>query len=306
MERRKLIFLVASLVLGLMAADAVAQATGRRPGGRRILGALRGQQTPAGALPAPSGTQPTPNGAQPAAPVRQPGQLLRNLGGVVQGALQDGTLDPLLDKATSPTVQPGVPVASPLGATSNLKPRHLRSSQPFTADWYAGHPHAWKYASPGVDAWTVATFASAAAWLGVNAAPPLSLANGENVFTDASVASQTPPTVEGDYLPLGVFGLAPAGAQDPSAVLQLAVSKSGEIQGNYLDVITGQDLPLSGTFDKQTQLATIKLATPSSAEFEISLVSLTRTSGSARVRFENGESLDWSLVRFELAPPANK
>jgi hypothetical protein len=134
----------------------------------------------------------------------------------------------------------------------------------------------------------------------------LSLANGENVFTDASVASQASPTVAGDYLPLGVFGLAPAGAQDPSAVLQLAVSKSGEIQGNYLDVITGQDLPLSGTFNKQTQLATIKLATPASAEFEISLVSLTRTSGSARVRFENGESLDWSLVRFEVAPPANK
>jgi hypothetical protein len=189
-----------------------------------------------------------------------------------------------------------------LGATSNLKASHLSSTQPFTSDWYSAHPRAWNYANPGVNAWTVTTFASAAAWLGVNAAPPLSLANGENVFTDASVAPAAGPTVAGDYLPLGVFALAPAGAQDPSALVQLAVSKSGEIQGNYYDVITGQDLTLSGTLDKQTQLATFKLATPASAEFEISLVSLTRTSGSARVRFEGGESRDWSLVRFE--PPA--
>jgi hypothetical protein len=283
--------LLVIVVVGCLASDAFAQ-PGRRAGGRRIVDGLRGATPAAGA-------------AQPDAPARQPGPLregLRNLGGTMQGALKDGTLDPLLSKAIAPDMQPGVPVASPLGATSNLKASLSTRNQPFTPAWYAEHPQAWQYTHPHADAWAVATFAGAAAWLSVTAAAPANSASGENVFTDASVAPEPDSEVAGDFLPLGVFALAPAGAQDPSALIQLALNKAGEVQGNYYDVITGQDLVLSGAFDKQTQLATFKLATPGSAEFEVSLVSLTRTSGSARVRFESGESRDWSLVRFE--PPA--
>lgn len=288
MQSRRILCLLVLLVVGCIASDAFAQ-PGRRAGGRRIVDGLRGATPAAGA-------------AQPDASARQPGPLregLRNLGGTMQGALKDGTLDPLLSKAIAPDVQPGVPVASPLGATSNLKANLTTRDQPFTPAWYVEHPRAWQYSHPHADAWAVATFAGAAAWLGVTAAAPTNSASGENVFTDASVAPEPDSTVAGDFLPLGVFALAPAGAQDPSALLQLGVNKAGEVQGNYYDVITGQDIALTGAFDKQTQLVTFKLATPTSAEFEVSLVSLTRVEGSARVRFDGGELRDWSLVRFE-------
>jgi hypothetical protein len=259
--------------------------------GRR-LGRLRNP-------PAPQ-MQPAP-GVQPAPP-RPPGQLrerVQNLGGKI---LDSGALDSLTGKA-SENLPGALPSATPnLATNAQLKATLPAGKQPFTPGWYADHPTAWQYTHPHADAWAVATIGTVAAWLGIPAPLPADAASGENVFTSQSVAPPAEVPEVGDYLPLGVFALGPHGAHDASALVQLAVSKSGDLRGTYYDVVTGQEQPLSGQFDKQTQLATFKLESPDSAEFEISLVSLTRPEGNARLRFTGGQTRDWSLARFE--PPA--
>jgi len=260
--------------------------------GRRLVGRLR--------IPPAPPAQPAPR-AQPAPP-RPSGQLrerVQNLGGKL---LDSGALDGLAGNAGE--ILPGAlsDAATPnLATNSQLKATLPAGEQPFTPGWYANHPAAWQYTHPHADAWAVATIGTVAVWLGIPALPPADAASGENVFTSQSIAPPASLPEVGDYLPLGVFALGPHGAHDASALVQLAVSKSGELRGTYYDVVTGQEQPLSGQFDKQTQLATFKLESPDSAEFEISLVSLTRPEGNVRLRFADGQTRDWSLARFE--PP---
>ncbi len=267
------------LVLGGLYSDAEAQL------GRRLGDRLR-------AAPSPNST-PRNDG--------QFRQRLENLGGKIQTAIDNGALDALTAKAGENL--PALPgsLTGSLAPGGQLKAELSSGNRPFTPAWYADHPKAWHYTHPHADAWAVASIGTVSAWLGIAVAAPASTALGDNVFTSDSV---TPPPVEipaaGDYLSLGVFALGPAGARDPSALLQLAVSKQGELHGNYYDVVTGQELPLSGKLDKQTQLATFKADALSSAEFEVSLVSLTRPEGSARLRFDNGQTQDWTLARFGL------
>ena len=289
---RQYLFSTVAVVLvgGSLLSNAEAQV------GRRLGGRLRNPPAPAApSVPDVQPAQPRPSG--------QFRERVQNLGGKLQSAVDSGALDGLTGKDGSP-----LSGALPAGATPNLATNsHLKAAlpageQPFTPGWYAAHPTAWQYTHPHADAWAVATIGTVAVWLGIPAPLPADAASGDNVFTSQSVAPPAEVPEVGDYLPLGVFALGPHGAHDASALVQLAVSKSGELRGTYYDVVTGQEQPLSGQFDKQTQLATFKLAAPDSAEFEISLVSLTRPEGNARLRFADGQTRDWSLARFE--PPA--
>jgi hypothetical protein len=291
MRQRLLISAAILLIYGSSLAVAEAQI------GRRLGGRLR---TP----PAPQ-AQPAP-GAQPAPP-RPSGQLrerVQNLGGKL---LDSGALDGLTGKDGTPLTGALPGAATPnLATNAHLKATLPAGEKPFTPGWYAAHPTAWQYSHPHADAWAVASIGTVAVWLGIPAPLPADAASGDNVFTSQSVAPPAEVPEVGDYLPLGVFALGPHGAHDASALVQLAVSKSGELRGTYYDVVTGQEHPLSGQFDKQTQLATFKLESPDSAEFEISLVSLTRPEGNARLRFADGQTRDWSLARFEPPEAAAK
>ena len=284
MRQRLLLSVVMLLVCGSSLPAAQAQL------GRRLGDRLRN--------PPPPQTQPAPS-TQPA-PARPPGQLrerVQNLGGRL---LDSGALDGLTNGENLPGALPGS--ATPNLATSaQLKATLPAGEQPFTPGWYVNHPASWQYTHPHADAWAVATIGTVAAWLGIPALPPADAASGENVFTTQSIAPPATLPEVGDYLPLGVFALGPHGAHDASALVQLALSKSGELRGTYYDIVTGQEQPIRGQFDKQTQLAAFKLESPHAAEFEISLVSLTRPEGNARLRFADGQTRDWSLARFE--PP---
>jgi hypothetical protein len=279
MHQRILLPLVAALVCGSFLADAQAQV------GRRLGSRLR---NPPAATPGQSATP------------RQPGQFRERVQNLGDKLIESGALDALTGKEGAlPGALPNGAATPNLATSSQLKATLPAGQQPFTTAWYAEHPSAWRYTHPHADAWAVATIGTVAAWLGIPVAQPATTASGEDVFTSESVA---PPAIVpdvGDYLPLGVFALAPHGAHDASAFVQLAISKSGELRGTYFDVVTGEEQPLQGQFDKQTQLATFKLESPRSAEFEISLVSLTRPEGNARLRFADGQTRDWSVARFE-------
>jgi hypothetical protein len=219
--------------------------------------------------------QPEPT---PAAP-RPTGQLRQNLGKVLQGAINSGAIEALAGDSQPAAESPAAAVAE---APNTLKAALPSPERPFTPAWYSAHTHAWKLPSASGDLWNGASIEQASSWLGLNTADaPAQPESGEQ------------------FLPLGVFALAPAGGNEPSALVQLAVRPDGTLRGNYLDRVTGTSWPIEGTLHKHTQLATFRASVPGSAEFEASLVSLTRPHGSVRLRFAGGETRDWNLARFE-------
>jgi hypothetical protein len=176
---------------------------------------------------------------------------------------------------------------------SQLKTNFTPANQPFTPAWYAGHPRAWQYTHPHADAWAVATFGVAAGWLGLGAA-------GGTVYTSETVDSDA----AGDFLPLGVFAMAPKSERDASALVQLALNQQGDLRGNYYDVLTGQDQVVAGTVDKTTRRATFQVGPGGKVAFETTLASLTRPTGSVTLRFQDGRTRQWTLARFDDPAPS--
>ena len=297
MRNRCFVALGVALVVGFMIAGAQARppgdGSGKRGGGPRVGGARPGNVRP-GNIGAP-----------------QPGP--RNLGGKLQS--------PAGGKRAGNRANVNFQ-----NKVSRLKTNFTPAKHPFTPAWYANHPRAWRFPHPHADVWAAATIGVAAAWLGIDAASG-DAADGDTVYTgetgqggEADENDQAAETESdeqtnaddglgasggGDYLPLGVFALAPKSEQDASAVVQLAVDKQGNLRGNYYDVLTGQGQAVVGTLDKKTQRATFAVSPKGNVSFETTLEGLTQPTGSVTLRFQNGETRQWTLARFDNpAPPA--
>ncbi len=277
MQKRWYVALAIALVTSLLVHDAQARPGGRRGGGRLGNGV---QQQPG-------------NGVQPSSTRSrgQFGQRLGNLATKLQSAASGGALDGLL-KDLGTFSKDGLATTP-----GQLKTNFTADNRPFTAPWYAAHPNAWNYTHPHADAWAVATIGRATAWLGWGGSYYTSDTDGS---TDDSTGDSTDGTQnEAEFLSLGVFGLAAPGTQDASALVQLAVNHQGELRGNYYDILTGQEQPITGSVSKQTQLASFKVAGSDGITFESSLVSLTQPSGTLTMRFNDGRSRQVVLSRLE-------
>jgi hypothetical protein len=269
MRKCFLVALGVTLVASALAVDADARPGGKRAGGARVGGAGPGNVR--------SGS------------VRPGGQVGQQGAGNSGGKLESLAGTNGAASATSGNLQ---------NKASQLKTNFTTANQPFTPAWYANHPQAWRYRYPHADAWAVARFGTAAAWLG--------LAATDNVYTseettaeDASDDGQADE--QGEFLPLGVFALAPPSEKNASVLVELAVSKEGEVRGNYYDVLSGQEQPIQGRLDKQTQKATFTAGSGGKVTFETTLASLTKPTGSVTLRFENGQTRKWALARFDDA-----
>lgn len=212
---------------------------------------------------------------------------------------------------------------------SQAKSNINNNSRPFSASWYANHPRAWQASHPHADAWAVAGFGTAAAWLGITAAA----ANDSTVYTsditddgddseddnatednasdnaddqaDApdNSASELAKTGagkqagEGDFLSLGVFKLSPKGQPNAWALLNLAVSKSGVVRGTYFDILSDQEQPVQGAVDNATQRVAFTIGTQGTIVFETLLPNLTSDSGSTTLQYNDGTKSLWTLSR---------
>lgn len=276
MRNRCFVALGVALLIGFLVADAQA-----RPGGRRGSRPRAGSVAPGNVRP--GNVQP---GGQIGQGIRNSASQLKSLaGGNVAGNLGGGNFQ---------------------NKVSQLKTNFTPANQPFTPAWYASHPRAWQYTHPHADAWAVATLGTTAAWLGI--AATTNVYTGDNAENDAtdSGAADVDSTAAGDFLPLGVFALAPKSEKDATVLVQLAVTREGEVRGNYYDVLTGQDHPVTGTVDKQTQQATFKTVPGGNVTFETTLANLTRAAGSVTLRLANGQTRQWTLARFDDAAPQAK
>jgi hypothetical protein len=280
MRNRFLAAVGVALVLGVLAFDAQARPGGGRRGGPARVGGGAG-----------------PGNFRAGGNARSGGQFGQN---VQNFRMPNGKAQSLAGSSAIGNLNSG----SAQNKVSQLKTNFTAANQPFTPAWYANHPGAWQYTHPHADAWAVATAGTAAAWLG------LAAVTGGTVYTaetadetadDADDSASDDNSVAGDYLPLGVFALAPKSEKDASALVQLAVNKQGVVRGNYYDVLTGQTQPVAGTLDKQTQRATFKAVPSGNVTFETSLASLTQPAGTVTLKFDGGQAKQWTLARFDDA-----
>jgi hypothetical protein len=152
----------------------------------------------------------------------------------------------------------------------------------FTPDWYAKHPQAWRPAQAPADWWKTADVATIIAWLGqpvgaagtaADDAGSVATAGGTDVAADGLRSVLVLPAghqngagpADVDWLPLGVFAVAPPGVTQESGQAhnyqQLAVDRQGTIKGNFYDTISGTVQPITGTVDRATLTASWTVGT---------------------------------------------
>jgi hypothetical protein len=204
---------------------------------------------------------------------------------------------------------------------------YAHHNRPFTPGWYGNHPNAWHHGYGNW--WAGTTFGAAATWLGLSAANPLTYAYPSavpTVYTSDTGATQvnqladgtapetidvaavaaklaqngaTEPPKDAQFLPLGVFSLAPENQPEASVMVQLAVSKDGVLRGSYFDLVSDQEKKIHGSIDKQTQRAAWTVGPQGKVVFETALANLTEEKGPVSLHYENGQIGRWTMARFD-------
>jgi hypothetical protein len=198
----------------------------------------------------------------------------------------------------------------------NMQP-HLNGV--FTPNWYGANPNAWQHQYPHADAYAAANWSTAAAWVGIAAAPvaygysepATTYQQTNNYYSDASNqqaaaaptalanAGDATNTEQGDWLSLGVFGMVPGDHQDATGAVQLSVSKEGVVNGTYLDLLSQAGTPVTGSVDKKSQLAAWKIGDNDKVIFETALSTLTSDNGALTVHYTGKTTQQWQLVRSQ-------
>lgn len=203
--------------------------------------------------------------------------------------------------------------------------RFNAGNEPFSPAWYADHPNAWHYTHPHADAWAAASLAATTAWIGaaayddggdysttvVNEAPvdeddPTTESVDQQSPVAANVATDDQAADGGDWLSLGVYALEPP-AGGEKELMQLAVSKAGEIKGVYYNADDNLSENITGKVDRATQQVTWNVVSTPELQFSASLKTLTSPAGEVNVAAPNGVQQTWFTARLQepqaAAPP---
>lgn len=210
--------------------------------------------------------------------------------------------------------------------------------RPFSRGWYGRHPGAWGGGWGWGNPWRTAGWGNAAEWLGLGAAtapvwhgygatnttiydtdnedldaPEARFTEGRNATVD-ELATETKgarelaakgvnePAKDAAFLPLGVFTLAPENQTEATALVQLALGKDGTLRGTYHDLLGNADHQIRGAVDKGTHRAAWTFGPHGKTTFQTALAVLTEPSGPVSVHYENGQTRQWVLARFEQEP----
>jgi hypothetical protein len=210
--------------------------------------------------------------------------------------------------------------------------------RPFSRGWYGRHAGAWGGGWGWGNPWHTAGWRNAAEWVGLDAAATAAwrgygpvgttiydtdhedlqaadsqFAEGRNLSEAELVAEskearalaakgQTEPGKDAPFLPLGIFTLAPENQTEATAMLQLALGKDGVLRGTYHDLLGNADHPIRGSVDKATQRVAWTFGTHGKVTFQTALPVLTEPSGPVSVHYENGQTRQWVLARYDHEP----
>ncbi|HEX4415999.1 MAG TPA: hypothetical protein VH107_20375, partial [Lacipirellulaceae bacterium] len=147
--------------------------------------------------------------------------------------------------------------------------------------------------------------------------------NGGNVYVNGRLYEPTPvyyaqtvrlidqaPLLEpdaaadADWMPLGVFAVTPDGANQPSVIMQLAITKNGIIGGTASDQQAGASYHIDGTVDQKTQRAVWSYMDGGNNRIvmESSINNLTQNESTGLIHFGPN---DQRVVEFVRMPEPN-
>jgi hypothetical protein len=196
----------------------------------------------------------------------------------------------------------------------------------FRPGWYGAHPGAWAAAGWATGAaWNAAAWPAIGTWCGWGAnVQPFDYDYGNNITYQgdevyygtqpaataqqyyqqaATLAQSAPPTpaalAAADWMPLGVFSLVQGDQTDSATMFQLALSKSGDIAGNYYGALTETTLPVHGAVDKRTQRAAWTVGDNKTTVYEAGITSLTKDEAPVLIHFNKDQTQQWMLVRLK-------
>lgn len=200
----------------------------------------------------------------------------------------------------------------------------------FNRGWYTNHPGAWYAAGWGAaTVWNAPVWTTFVPWFGVTAAPivydyggtvvihddtvyvegePVASADeyAEQATTIADQGRQEEASPEGEWKPLGVFGMIQGDEQIAQHVFQLAVNQDGVVRGNYYDAVADNTLPVYGSVDKESQRVAWSIGEKKTVVFEAGLVNLTKDQTTILVHYGNDNSQQMVLVRLEQPATAEQ
>ena len=130
------------------------------------------------------------------------------------------------------------------------------------------------------------------------------VATADQYYQQAAALAQSAPAPDPNapgWLPLGVFALVQNDQAEPHYVMQMAVNQAGILGGNYSDLISGTNLPIQGSVDKETQRAAWIVGNNKSTVGETGLYNLTQNEAPALIHIGKDRTQQWLLVR--LQPP---
>jgi hypothetical protein len=120
----------------------------------------------------------------------------------------------------------------------------------------------------------------------------------------ADVQSPPPEGTQIDWLPLGTFAVsAQPDDNDPSTVMQLALSKDGLVSGTWYDRQTDTNVAVEGRVDPQTQRVAVRRVDQADVVLEVGLYNLTQPASTALMHFGTLQSQVRYLTRLD--PPAD-
>jgi len=246
-----------------------------------------------------------------------------------------GGLDPTSAAKKAATPRPG---ERPSPAQSKSIEEHLRiardaapaalsealnlysaDSAPFTPQWYAQHPEAWKATHPHADAWVAATATGLATWLAIPAVTTTGTTGGEETVAGGVVVAGEAPAessnassssdadqlaaagsdeteADAEWMTIGIYSLLDGGQSDATRMIRLEVSRDGVIRGSYSDLISGSAETVKGAVDRETQKVAWSVGTNSEVVFQTTLSELTKAKGKVTAHFPSGKKNTWRMV----------
>ena len=109
------------------------------------------------------------------------------------------------------------------------------------------------------------------------------------------------PPMEGqpeEWLPLGVWALTQQEQGDATMFVQLSIDKDGIVAGAFKNIMTGDEQPVIGRLDKETQRVAWHFGQVTRTVYETGLSSLQGDVASVFVHFGEEQTQTWLLVRL--------
>ncbi|MGZ3633111.1 MAG: hypothetical protein ACXVAJ_02115 [Parachlamydiaceae bacterium] len=119
-------------------------------------------------------------------------------------------------------------------------------------------------------------------------------------YADSLEPSYTTSSIQGDWLPLGVFILGSDISEVTSSdiFIQLAMNRNKSLSGIYYNITTDQSFPISGDVDASTQEAFWEVPGQAGApKMAAEIYNLTQNVASVQLEFPNGVTQNWFLIR---------